>query len=133
MNTNGRRELAERLVRKAYVRSVLIGCRCGCHQRADRSFFYKGYQFPVCARCTGVFIGYLLTLPVYFLVGFRFIQCFCFAGIMLLDWLIQYCKIKESTNLRRLITGMCGGFGVFGIEILVFARLLDVVKTILQK
>lgn len=25
----------------------------GCHRRPERSFFYKGRQFPICARCTG--------------------------------------------------------------------------------
>ena len=33
-----------------------IGAKLGCHQRSDRSFFYHGYQFPICARCTGVLI-----------------------------------------------------------------------------
>jgi uncharacterized membrane protein len=34
-----------------------------------------------------------------------------------LDWLIQRVGIKESTNIRRLITGICGGFGLFSIYI----------------
>ena len=35
-----------------------LGKSSGCHQRADRSFFWHGYQFPICARCTGVVSGY---------------------------------------------------------------------------
>lgn len=38
----------------------ILGNNSGCHQLAERSFFYKGYQFPVCARCTGVTIGQFL-------------------------------------------------------------------------
>ena len=30
---------------------------------------------------------------------------------MFLDWLLQFLKIRPSTNLRRLLTGMIGGFG----------------------
>ena len=36
----------------------MIGNHSGCHQMPERSFFYKGKQFPVCARCTGVIIGF---------------------------------------------------------------------------
>ena len=26
----------------------------------ERSFFFGEYQFPLCARCTGVLVGYML-------------------------------------------------------------------------
>ena len=28
-----------------------------CHQRPERSFFLDGDQFPVCARCTGLYVS----------------------------------------------------------------------------
>jgi uncharacterized membrane protein len=28
-----------------------------CHQRPERSFFWAGHQFPVCARCTGLYVS----------------------------------------------------------------------------
>ncbi len=28
-----------------------------CHQLPDRSFFLDGRQLPVCARCTGLYLG----------------------------------------------------------------------------
>lgn len=28
-----------------------------CHQLPDRSFHLSGIQFPVCARCTGLYLG----------------------------------------------------------------------------
>ena len=28
-----------------------------CHQRPERSFFLGSHQMPVCARCTGIYIG----------------------------------------------------------------------------
>src|SRR5689334_6735509 len=28
-----------------------------CHQRPERSFFWGTHQFPVCARCTGIYLS----------------------------------------------------------------------------
>lgn len=28
-----------------------------CHQRPERSFWYNYVQYPVCARCTGLYVG----------------------------------------------------------------------------
>jgi uncharacterized membrane protein len=28
-----------------------------CHQRPERSFFWGEHQFPVCARCTGLYLS----------------------------------------------------------------------------
>jgi uncharacterized membrane protein len=28
-----------------------------CHQRPERSFFLDDHQFPVCARCTGLYLS----------------------------------------------------------------------------
>ena len=114
-------------IKKSYELLFKIGCRTGCHQRADRSFFFKGYQFPVCARCTGVLIGYCLTIPVYLLWKFYYQQCLIACLIMLLDWMIQYLKIRESTNIRRLVTGVLGGFGVFGFQILLTIELIRLI------
>ena len=35
-----------------------------CHRKPGRSFFWRGKQFPVCARCTGIHIGYL-SFPLF--------------------------------------------------------------------
>jgi uncharacterized membrane protein len=34
-----------------------------CHQRPERSFFIGGQQLPVCARCTGLYLGAALAIP----------------------------------------------------------------------
>lgn len=104
-----------------------FGRNAGCHQRSDRSFFFKGYQFPVCARCTGVLIGYCITIPIYLLLRFNYRHCLIACLIMLFDWLLQYFRIKESTNIRRLITGVLGGFGVLGLQILIGIAFVNVI------
>lgn len=91
----------------------------GCHRLPERSFFYRGKQFPVCARCTGVMIGQTLTFFIalvffylyqmninfYLLIG----MMFPFALPMLLDWSIQEYLSVMSNNYRRLVTGFFAG------------------------
>jgi uncharacterized membrane protein len=100
-----------------WMKLMLYGEKLGCHQRPDRSFFINGYQMPVCARCTGVMIGYLLALPLFFLYHFSLIISLAGCGSLLLDWGLQAMKLKESTNTRRLITGLLGGYGFMSIQL----------------
>lgn len=87
-----------------------------CHQKSNRSFFLGNYQFPVCARCTGMIIGYIISIVIIGITGYiSTIVSIIFMGIMFLDWFIQFKKIEESTNVRRLITGVLGGIGVIGV------------------
>ncbi|MCR4710242.1 MAG: DUF2085 domain-containing protein [Clostridiales bacterium] len=85
---------------------------CGCHQRPERSFFVRGYQMPVCARCEGELIGILAALiaiwfvrPVWWLMALIMVP-------MIVDGLIQALTEYESNNWRRLITGLLFGFGI---------------------
>ena len=79
----------------------------------ERSFFFKGYQFPVCARCTGVIIGELVALILILCsVKINFIVSISLLIPMGIDWGLQYVKILESDNIRRLLTGTIGGFGL---------------------
>jgi uncharacterized membrane protein len=50
-----------------------------CHQRPERSFFWAGHQFPVCARCTGLYLS---------------------AAIGLMGWLAV--KIKDRNRPRPI-------------------------------
>lgn len=100
-----------------------IGDYSGCHQLPERSFFWKGRQFPVCARCTGVSIGQALALLLH-IIDIPISMSLCFLSIMGIDWGLQELKIKESTNYRRLFTGILGGFGLFSIYIRIGKRAL---------
>lgn len=84
-----------------------------CHQKAERSFFINGYQFPLCARCTGILIGFVIALFLLWQkININIIISAILFFIMFIDWLFQYLKIKKSNNIRRFITGLTGGFGM---------------------
>ena len=95
-----------------WLKLMQFGEKMGCHQIADRSFFFKGYQFPVCARCTGVILGELIAIVCLFVTRIDWWVCLLFLAPMALDWGLQFLKIIHSTNIRRLITGTLGGFGL---------------------
>src|SRR5262245_49691628 len=35
-----------------------------CHQKSERSFYLWAHQMPVCARCTGIYVGAAMTVLV---------------------------------------------------------------------
>ena len=96
---------------RRWLRLMRAGEILGCHQMPERSFFYKGFQFPVCARCTGGLLGFAAAAPLFFFCKLDIRIALLLSFVMFLDWLLQFLKIRPSTNLRRLLTGMIGGFG----------------------
>ena len=90
-----------------------FGEKMGCHQLAERSFFFHGYQFPVCARCTGVIVGEIIAVILLLLsVRIHLLLSIIFLIPMGIDWGLQYFAILISTNWRRFLTGAIGGFGL---------------------
>lgn len=108
-----------------------LGDHSGCHQIPERSFFYNGRQFPVCARCTGVAIGQTTAITLALFKRFlSFPKALFLLILMGIDWGIQAIHIKESTNLRRFVTGICGGLGLFSIYILILRKFINYIKSI---
>ena len=85
----------------------------GCHARPDRSFYFRGKQFPICARCTGELVGRILCIPTLIFWG-----CPSFGIVLLLmvpliiDGSVQKLTSYESGNIRRLITGILFGMAL---------------------
>lgn len=76
----------------------------------ERSFFFKGNQFPICARCTGILIGYII--GIIYIVIFKELHIFLELLLMiplLIDGTGQYLGYFQSTNVRRLLTGILAG------------------------
>ena len=72
--------------RKIYKKLMVIGRATGCHQLPERSFSFRGKQFPVCARCTGVFIGEVLGIFLFKVGEISNIIAVVFSLIMFADW-----------------------------------------------
>lgn len=85
-----------------------------CHRMPERSFFYKGKQFPVCARCTGFYLGYFV-LPFFLLYPLSILVSVALLIPAFLDGFTQALCKRESTNLIRVITGFLAGVGFMSL------------------
>ncbi len=105
-----------------------------CHRITERSFEIAGRQFPLCARCTGMYLGAALVFLVMFLAGrWRWselpplpimLALVGFIGLMGIDGVNSYSHffpnaphLYEPRNWLRLLTGMGTGLAM-GIFIL---------------
>jgi len=81
-----------------------------CHRRKDRSIRISGYTFPLCARCTGLWLGFVMGLLVR-VAGLHMPPVFVFAFMLPLtvDSLTQLAGYRESNNRLRLLSGFLFG------------------------
>lgn len=101
----------------------------GCHQKPERSFFIHGYQFPLCARCTGILLGYICSFLLLILgcsVSVRL--CLVFLVPLILDGGIQLLFGILSNNIRRVATGILFGVGLIQLTVNIFTYLLSELK-----
>lgn len=107
---------------RIWLRAMEIGRRTGCHQMPERSFFIKGRQFPVCARCTGVFFGWFVSVATAWLYRPGLLVMAAFLAVMFLDWLLQRIDVLESGNIRRFVTGALAGYAIMSayVQIIMF-------------
>lgn len=94
-----------------------LGGRLGCHQMPERSFAVGPYQFPLCARCTGLALG---ELAAFLPAVSRRLPAAPWLGAALLvpaavDGAAQYAGLHISTNRRRLVTGVLAGVGTIAL------------------
>lgn len=97
---------------RIYTFLMAAGSAAGCHQLPERSFFFRGHQFPVCARCTGVILGQItgVIASAFLRLSYDTVAFLCF--LMFFDWWLQRVHLLQSTNLRRFLTGILCGFSV---------------------
>lgn len=92
-----------------------------CHQIPERSFFIEEHKLAVCARCTGLYGGFALTLLLYPLIRpLRTVEwprrelLILAAAPMAIDFGLTFVGIWENTHTSRLLTGLLlGGASVF--------------------
>jgi uncharacterized membrane protein len=98
-----------------------------CHQIPERSFYYKQKQFPVCARCTGIILGYC-TIPLFYfgIIKISILFIILLNIPFLIDSVTQYMGYRESNNKLRLITGILTGFACSALVVLIVEILLSI-------
>jgi uncharacterized membrane protein len=93
-----------------------------CHGIPSRCFELFGVPMPICARCTGIYLGLLAGLLAFWVlpvVAERTMRIVMFiaSAPLAIDGLTQLARLRESTNPLRLATGIAAGFA-FGMWVL---------------
>ena len=87
-----------------------------CHQRPERSFVVSGTPLPVCARCTGLYLGAALAAP--FVLGrpraFATGRPRMFLAVAALPtaatWTLEFAGLFPFSNASRFIAALPLGF-----------------------
>ncbi|MDP9192425.1 MAG: DUF2085 domain-containing protein [Acidobacteriota bacterium] len=96
--------------------------RMMCHGRVERSLELFGVPMPICARCTGIYLGMLAGLFAIWIIPWlreRVMRRVAFIAVIPLavDGLTQLTGLRESVNPLRIATGLIAGLA-FGLWIL---------------
>ncbi len=85
---------------------------CLCHRDPERSIKIFGRILPICARCTGIFLGSFFAMMLIF-TGNRTPLFICILLLipLVVDGMTQLMKLRMSNNPLRLITGTLFGIG----------------------
>lgn len=115
---------------KIWIKLMEVCCKYwGCHQMPERSFFINNYQLPVCARCTGMMVGYIMAL---FLALFgkkiKFYICLLMMIPMIIDGCVQYKTAYLSNNFKRVVTGFLYGIGFIQIIIKLIGLIVNLLR-----
>jgi uncharacterized membrane protein len=85
-----------------------------CHQFDERSLHIAGYKFAVCARCSGIYFGFLFGVLLIQLLknikirNVKYGLCFIMLP-MLIDVGLDFLGIHNSNIVTRTITGLMFG------------------------
>jgi uncharacterized membrane protein len=101
-----------------------------CHQLPQRSFFAGSLQICLCARCEGIYLGFLISAVLLFLL-FRkkqsdlppvyiIVIAILFIVSTITDGLLSYLGLINTNNFTRFITGYLAGSGAVIITYPVF-------------
>jgi len=104
-----------------------------CHQLPERSFALAGRQLPVCARCSGLYLGVALGLLGWFLVRRlrpvplagprRLLAVLAIAAVpTTVSWVTGVTGIWDGTNAIRAVLALPLGLGAGAVVAAVAAK-----------
>ncbi len=118
-----------------------------CHEIPGHSFFIGGHQLPLCARCTGIYLGALSTVALLSVLRRRSIGLPAWPIVEVLGVFFAAMALDgtnstlssfglgwwDSTNLIRVITGSLAGVAVGFIFYPVFNMSMWSTEVVTQK
>ena len=111
------------------MHAIWFFCSGICHQLPEHSLHFQGLPLPLCARCSGLFVGFALGLLWCRLLGgarragFPRWGTLGVLGLLLLIWVVDGVNsfasmigsepwLYDSSNALRLGTGMAAGIAL---------------------
>jgi uncharacterized membrane protein len=94
-----------------------------CHGMVSRCLTLWNAPMPICARCTGIYVGLLMGILAFVMFWKRIDAGLARWFVMIavlpigIDGITQALGLRESTNPLRLVTGLTVAFA-FGIWVL---------------
>ena len=106
----------------------------GCHSLPARSFFWKGKQFPICARCTGELFGMILECLLFIFLHWyaRWGWCIVFVMPLVIDGVLQLKTKWFSNNPLRFFTGTFFGIALISFLLHIHFLLWELAKKIIS-
>lgn len=118
----------ENLLISVFVDNVLLYKIFKCHRMSSRSFFVRNRQFHICARCTGLFVGYIVS-PIFLVFGgYTFLAFTIFLAALILDGVTQLLGWRESNNNLRFLTGLGTGATSLSLVWLIISHLVPMLN-----
>jgi len=123
-----------------YQKAFAVGSTV-CHQLPNHSYHHGEIQFPLCARCSGLYLGSLFALVYYLTQGKRrgvpAKGYLVFLAVLFLGWagdgfnsfisdILDRPFLYETTNTVRIITG-------FGMGIVMSTALITLFNMVIWK
>ncbi len=101
-----------------------------CHQIPSKSLTFGNITLPICARCSGIYMGFLVTAIILFLFYKKresslpplwvMVILIIFILSTIIDGFLSYLNLMPTNNNIRFITGFLCGSGIMAIVCPIF-------------
>jgi uncharacterized membrane protein len=118
--------ILEFLFKRPYLALVF-----GCHQHVSRTIKLFNTPLPLCARCTGIYMGVFISVVVFYIVDLGLVISLLLGIPLIIDGVLQKKKKLVSNNNRRFLTGLLFGLTFVALYSAYNASIVYLVKLVL--